>query len=159
MSWVDGYFAAWSRHAQASDAMTGLADRARLLAFMSESVCYEDVPTAQVFVGHVGMVAMGGQALKMSKDISFTCISAQESGDQFAFESEARGTNTGPVGPLPATGKTFVLRTVSIGRRTQQGKVISHKDYWDVAGYLVQVGLMPKAWPSTDFDAASRRNS
>ena len=143
MRWIDEYFAAWARHAQASDPATGAADRERLLAFMDAAVRYEDVPTAQVFVGHEGVVEMGAQALRMAKDMHFTCISAQESADQFAFETEARGTNTGAVGPFPATNKPFVLRAVSVGRRTPQGKVISHKDYWDLAGYLAQIGLKP----------------
>jgi len=144
MSWVEEYFAAWARHAQASDPITGMADRARLLAFMDSDIRYEDVPTAQVFAGHDGVIRMGAQALLMAKDIRFTCVSVQASGNQFAFESETHGTNTGAVGPFPATGKPFVLRAVSVGKRTAQGKVISHKDYWDLAGYLAQIGLMPK---------------
>ena len=144
MSWVEDYFAAWARHAQASDPVSGAADRERLLAFMDTEIRYEDVPTAQVFIGHAGVITMGAQALLMAKDIRFTCISAQQSGDQFAFETETHGTNTGAVGAFPATGKPFILRAVSVGRRTPAGKVISHKDYWDLAGYLRQIGVMPK---------------
>ena len=145
MRWVDEYFSAWARHAQASDPTTGMADRARILALMDPAIRYEDVPTGQVFTGHDGIVAMGAQALLMSRDMHFTCISAQESGDQFAFESEARGINTGPVGPFPATNKPFLLRAVSVGKRNARGLVVSHKDYWDLAGYLAQIGLMPDA--------------
>jgi ketosteroid isomerase-like protein len=144
MRWVDEYFAAWARHAQASDPATGMSDRARLLAFMDPDIRYEDVPTGQIFTGHDGVIAMGAQALLMANDIRFTCISAQECGDQFAFETETHGTNTGAVGAFPATGKPFVLHSVSVGKRTPQGKVISHKDYWDLAGYLRQIGLTPK---------------
>ncbi len=144
MSWVDDYFAAWARHAQASDPINGTADRARLLAFMDPQIRYEDVPTGQVFTGHDGVIRMGAQALLMANDIRFTCVSAQHSGDRFAFETETRGTNTGAVGAFPATGKPFVLRGVSIGTRTAEGTVIEHKDYWDLAGYLQQIGLLPK---------------
>ena len=84
MRWIDDYFAAWARHAQASDPETGMAERERMLAFMDPGIRYEDVPTGQVFTGHDGIVAMGAQALLMSRDMRFTCISAQESGDQFA---------------------------------------------------------------------------
>ncbi len=143
MRWIDDYFAAWARHAQASEPISGMADRERLLAFVAPDVRYEDVPTGQIFTGHDGVIRMGAQALIMASDIRFTCISAQESGDQFAFETETHGTNTGAVGPFPATGKPFVLRGVSIGTRTPQGTVVSHKDYWDLAGYLRQIGLLP----------------
>jgi ketosteroid isomerase-like protein len=75
------------------------------------------------------------------------CISAQMDGDQFAFEAEIRGTNTGALQeiaatgrPLAGTGKPYFMRTVTVGRRGSDGKVISHKDYWDAAGYMRQVG-------------------
>ena len=144
MGWIEEYFAAWARHAQASDPISGIADRVRMLTFMDPDIRYEDVPTGQIFTGHDGVIAMGAQALLMANDIRFTCISAQQSGDQFAFETETRGTNTGAVGVFPATGKPFVLRGVSVGKRTPQGTVLLHKDYWDLAGYLRQIGLMPK---------------
>src|SRR5262249_30388973 len=105
---------------------------------------YEDVPTEQVFIGHEGVRAMGAQALQMAADLTMVCISAQMSDDQFAFETETRGTNTGAVGAMPATGKPFLLKTVSVGRRGPDGKVILHRDYWDVSAYLRQVGLLPK---------------
>ena len=144
MSWVEEYFAAWAQHARASDPINGIADRARMLGFMDPDIRYEDVPTAQVFIGHDGVIRMGAQALLMANDIRFTCISAQQSGDQFAFETETHGTNTGAVGGFPATGKPFVLRGTSVGKRTPEGKVVLHRDYWDLAGYLRQIGLMPK---------------
>ncbi len=142
-SWVENYFTAWSRHAQASAPKTGAAELARMLAFMSADIRYEDVPTGLVFIGHAGVREMGAQALLMANDLRFTLVSAQMSDDQFAFETETDGTNTGPVGAIPATGRTFKLRGVSIGRRSPEGTVVSHKDYWDLAGYLRQIGLLP----------------
>jgi steroid delta-isomerase-like uncharacterized protein len=139
--WVEQYFKAWARHAQASDPRTGAAELALMLSFMSPDIRYEDVPTGLVFTGHDGVREMGAQALQMAADLHFTLISAQASGDQFAFETETRGTNTGAVGAIPATGKPFVLRGVSVGRRSSDGKVVSHKDYWDLAGYLRDIGL------------------
>jgi len=146
--WVDEYFAAYARHAQTAHPETGPADLARLLGFMSPDIRYEDVAAEMVFIGHEGVRAMGAMAFKMSADMSMVCISTQMDGDQFAFEAEVHGTNTGVLGamaatgkPLPATGKPFVLRTVTVGRRGSDGKVISHKDYWDAGGYMRQVGL------------------
>ena len=141
MGWVEDYFAAWARHAQASDPVGGRADRERLLAFMAPEVVYEDVPTGAVFRGHDGVIEMGRLALTMAKDLRFVCVSAQASGDRFAFETETRGTNTGAVGALPATGRAFVLRGVSVGRRSPDGRVVEHRDYWDLMAYLRQIGL------------------
>lgn len=141
--WVDRYFKAWARHAQASDPNTGQVELALLLSYMSKDIRYEDVPTGLVFIGHDGVREMGAQALQMAADLHFTLVSGQASGNQFAFETETRGTNTGAVGAIPATGKPFLLRGVSVGRLSPDGKVVSHKDYWDLAGYLRDVGLFP----------------
>ena len=143
MSWVEDYFTAWARHAQASDPVNGLADRERMLSFMHSDIFYEDVPTAMTFKGHDGVVEMGRMARVMANEMRFVCISAQHSGDRFGFETETYGTNTGPVGDLPATNKPFKLRGVSIGKLAPDGKVIEHKDYWDLAFYLRQIGLTP----------------
>jgi steroid delta-isomerase-like uncharacterized protein len=144
VSWVEDYFAAWARHAQASDPDGGRADREHLLAFMAPDVVYEDVPTGAVFHGHEGVIKMGHLALTMAPDLRFVCLSAQASDDRFAFETETHGTNTGSLGALPATGKAFVLRGVSVGRRSPEGKVLEHRDYWDLMAYLRQIGLAPE---------------
>ena len=147
--WVDEYFAAYARHAQTAHPETGPADLARLLSFMSPDIRYEDIAAEMVFTGHEGVQAMGAMAFKMSADMTMVCISSQMDGDQFAFEAEVHGTNTGTLGAmaatgkeLPATGKRFMLRTVTVGRRGPDGKVISHKDYWDAGGYQRQIGLV-----------------
>jgi ketosteroid isomerase-like protein len=111
---------------------------------MAPDIVYEDVPTGAVFRGHAGVVEMGRLALAMATDLRFVCLSAQASGDRFAFETETHGTNTGPVGTLEATGKAFVLRGVSVGRRSPDGKVLEHRDYWDPMAYLRQIGLAPE---------------
>ena len=143
--WLDRYFSAWARHVQAADAQTGAEEMARLLSFMADDIRYEDVPSGAVFIGHDGVRTMAAAAYEMSADLEIACVSAQMSGDQFAFETEAHGTNTGRLGAIPATGKRFTVRGVSVGRIGAAGKVISHKDYWDMAGFLAQVGLMPRS--------------
>ena len=142
--WLDRYFAAWARHAQAADPETGAEEMARFLSFMAEDVRYEDVPSGSVFVGHDGVREMAAAARAFSADLDIVCVSAQMSGDQFAFEFEAHGTNTGALGPIPASGKRFRLRSAAIGRISADGKVVLHKDYWDMASFLAQIGLMPR---------------
>jgi steroid delta-isomerase-like uncharacterized protein len=43
---------------------------------------------------------------------------------------------------LPATGQRFQISGVSIGRR-RDGEVVEERNYWDMASFLGQVGLMP----------------
>ena len=133
-AWLERYFKAWARHAQATDPKTGADDMARLLSFLSPEIRYEDVPTAQTFVGAQGMREMGAQALAMAADLNFTFVSGVADKTHFAFENECRGT--------AGNGKAFLLRAVAIGRIGPDGKVISHKDYWDLAGYMRQMGTL-----------------
>jgi hypothetical protein len=111
-----------------------------LLGLMSPEIRYEDVPTAAVYRGHVGVREMAAQAHQLSNDMTFEAANSSISGNCFAFEHHARGTNTGAIGPLPGTGKPFTLRGVAFGVLAD-GLVIDHRDYWDLAGLLGQVGV------------------
>ena len=140
--WLDQYIDAWLEH-PAAGSPGGAVSLGRLLDFMSEDVRYEDVPSNAVFEGHNGVAAMCAAAFLMSSDFTFEIVSRQTDGDRFAFENVGTGTNTGAVGPIPATGRPFVLRGVSIGSVSPNGLVEQHRDYWDMAGFLVQLGVLP----------------
>jgi steroid delta-isomerase-like uncharacterized protein len=139
-SWLDGYIEAWLRHPQAGgeggeEALTSL------LAFMSDDVRYEDVPSGAVFVGHEGIRQMGAGALQMAADMTFE-VGLRVAGEgSYAFETVCRGTNTGAIGPLPGTGTAFTFRGISVGEVSGAGLVTSQRDYWDLAGLLGQLGV------------------
>ena len=114
----------------------------RLVAFMSDDVRYEDVPTGAVFDGHDGIRQMGAGALEMSSNMSFEVVHRVAGESSFAFESICRGDNTGSIGPLPGNGAHFTFRGVSIGEISEGGLVISQRDYWDLAGLLGQLGVL-----------------
>jgi hypothetical protein len=139
-SWLDRYIDAWCHHPQASGEGSEEA-MATLLAFMSDEVRYEDVPTGAVFVGHDGIRQMGAGALEMSANMSFEVAHRVAGNNSYAFEAICRGTNTGAIGPLPGTGNIFTLRGVSIGEVSEAGVVVSQRDYWDLAGLLGQLGV------------------
>jgi SnoaL-like polyketide cyclase len=138
-SWLDRYIDAWCHHPQASGE-GGENAMARLLAFMSEDVRYEDAPTGAVFDGHDGTRQMGADALQMSSDVSFEVVQRVTGQSSYAFESICRGTNTGSIGPPPGTGDPLTFRGVTIGELSEAGLVISQRDYWDLAGLLGQLG-------------------
>jgi hypothetical protein len=139
---LDDYIAAWLLHPLAGtvDGATALAD---LVSFMTPAVRYEDVPSGMVFVGHEGIKEMGAAAHAWSSDITFKVVSRQTNGRLYAFETETIGTHTGSAGALPATGRRFVLRGVSVGRVSGDGLVEEQRDYWDLGSFLVQVGVLP----------------
>jgi steroid delta-isomerase-like uncharacterized protein len=68
-----------------------------------------------------------------------------EVGDQVALEADWVGTHTGPL-PLPngavvpATGRAVRSPMVTIFR-VIEGRIVSHRSYWDLSGFLAQLGL------------------
>lgn len=138
-AWLDRYIDAWIPHPQAGGP-DGEALLAALLAFMADDVIYEDVPTGE-FRGHSGVREMCRGAYTMSTDMTFDIVSRQISGRMYAFEAVGRGTNDGTIGPIPETGKRFELRGASIGSINESGLLSVHRDYWDLAGFLGQLGI------------------
>ena len=140
-SWLDSYADAWCRHPEAGRE-GGDAALAQLLRYMSEDIRYEDVPSGAVFTGHAGIKEMGAAASMMSSDITFEIVGCVAGDGSYAFESICRGTNTGRVGPLPGNGAPFTFRGVAVGEVSESGLVTSHRDYWDLAGLLGQLGVL-----------------
>ena len=71
-----------------------------------------------------------------------------EVGDQVVMEGDWVGTHTGPLPlpggqSLPATGRPVRAPFVTIFR-IREGRIFSHRSYWDLAGFLAQLGLGPK---------------
>jgi len=64
------------------------------------------------------------------------------SGDRVAYVSTMTGTQTGPMGGFPATGKTFTLVNI-IMQRLEDGKVVETWVSWDNMAFLSQLGLVP----------------
>jgi hypothetical protein len=139
-SWLDRYIEAWLRHPQVS-AEGGEEALTNLLAFMSDDVRYEDVPSGAVFHGRDGIREMGAGAHQMAQDMTFEIGQRVVGQGSYAFETVCRGTNTGAIGPLPGTGGAFTLRGISIGDTSAAGLVTSQRDYWDLAGLLGQLGV------------------
>ncbi len=103
----------------------------------------EDLAAGQLHEGRAAIEAFANEAEEFSKDYSFKWISEQATGDSYAVEWEMIGTNTGEAGGLPATNKPYRIRGVSIGRLDSEGKIKTNRDYWNMADYLMQVGILP----------------
>ena len=63
-----------------------------------------------------------------------------DAGDTVVAEFVGRGTNDGPLGPMPATGRTVELPYVEIYHFGPDGKVVGGHAYFDMYGMLVQLG-------------------
>jgi len=64
-------------------------------------------------------------------------------GDKVAYISTMKGTQTGPLGDLPATGKPFTVVNI-IMQRLENGKIVETWVSWDNVAFLRQVGLLPE---------------
>jgi steroid delta-isomerase-like uncharacterized protein len=138
---LDEYIDAWLVH-PAAGAAEGGKELTQLLGLMSSDVRYEDVPSGSVFFGHEGIRDMCTAAYNWSSDVKMNVTSCQTDGSSFAIEVVTSGTNTGPMGNSPATGKAFSHPMASVGKFDSDGLVIAHRDYWDLFSFLGQIGLL-----------------
>jgi hypothetical protein len=139
---LNDYIDAWLSHPLAGT-VSGASALDELVSFMTPAIRYEDVPSGMVFVGYQGIKEMAAAAHAWSSDIRFKVLSRQTNGRLYAFETETFGTHTGSAGALPATGRPFVLRGVSVGRVSADSLIEEQRDYWDLGSFLVQVGVLP----------------
>ncbi|HEY7379724.1 MAG TPA: ester cyclase [Gaiella sp.] len=80
-------------------------------------------------------------------DFQHSLTAVLEEGALVAVEGVAHGTHTGPlVGPMgeiPATGKRVEF-PFAAWARVEDGKIRRFRGYWDLAGFMAQLGLAPE---------------
>ena len=69
------------------------------------------------------------------------------SGDLVALRGLATGTHTGPLaaptGEIPASGKPISFHFAAFAR-VEEGKMREFRGYWDVLGFMQQIGAIPE---------------
>jgi steroid delta-isomerase-like uncharacterized protein len=65
-----------------------------------------------------------------------------EAGDVVVAEFRGKGTNDGPMGPLPATGKQLDCAFCEVFRFNAKGQIVSTAIYYDQLTILMQLGHM-----------------
>ena len=63
-------------------------------------------------------------------------------GDAYTKQWIMTGVHTGDVPGLPATGKPFRIRGCGVGR-VRDGQIADVTEYWNMAEFLAQVGILP----------------
>jgi steroid delta-isomerase-like uncharacterized protein len=81
-----------------------------------------------------------GGLLTAFPDIRFTIQDQLVQGDRAAFRWRATGTHTGPLGAVPATGKTVSVDGLILDMIVA-GKVQERWEQWDQSVMLQQLGL------------------
>ena len=113
-----------------------------IVACFAPDGVFDDVPLKSVFEGHEGVRAFATAAFAAIPDFSQTIRTLTVDGEIVCFESVFSGTQTGDFPGIPATGKPFEIRCMTI-EHIRDGLIHLHRDYWSLADYLQQVGLMP----------------
>lgn len=107
---------------------------------------------AESFVGHydMGNTVQGidgfrqyvSNLLAAFPDFHVTVNELFAEDDLVVFQATASGTNLGPFGPIPATGKAW-QNTAIVVRRVAAGKIVELWQVGDMLSLLVQIGLVP----------------
>ncbi|WAS94119.1 ester cyclase [Nannocystis punicea] len=66
-----------------------------------------------------------------------------EVGDTVVGVFYGEGTNTGPIGDRPATGKRYSIKYCELYRFGPDGKIVANEGFFDQLSMLRQLGLAP----------------
>jgi len=126
-----GIFTAWEKR-----------DFDGLTAPMSEDVVVEDKPRGETIKGRDGARGWFASWADACPDSVVNTRVVGESEDTVVLEGLWEGTNTGPFGPVPATGKAVTLPFVNIMWFDGDGNVTRATAYYDQLSLLTQLGLV-----------------
>ena len=82
--------------------------------------------------------------VQASSDCQVTDARYTDAGEMVVARFTARGTNDGPLGPFPATGKEWALSICEMWDFDADGRVVGGEIYYDQASLLTQLGLLPE---------------
>jgi steroid delta-isomerase-like uncharacterized protein len=126
------YLAAWSRH-----------DASAVSAFVTDDVDFEEVTLGERLHGRPAVADFVDRfTATFSSDYHFELVSELVTSDRLAAEWTVHGHHDRDSAAFPATHKPFTIRGVTIAR-LDEGKLSASRDYWDMAGFLREVGLLP----------------
>jgi steroid delta-isomerase-like uncharacterized protein len=128
---IERWVAYWSAH-----------DVDRLLPLFTDDVIYEDVPMGVTNSGAAELRAFVEGVLSRIPDVTFELTSSFADDTNGGAEWIMRATRDLP--GTPATGQRVEVRGASIFEFVG-GKIRRCSDYWDMATYLKQLGLMPSS--------------
>jgi steroid delta-isomerase-like uncharacterized protein len=127
----DRYRDAWNTH-----------DVDAVLEFFTDDGVYEDVTVARVNRGKAEIRAFVEETFAVFPDFQVEDgpVIIDPSG-RYGVEWTMSGTHEGDTA-IPATHKRFSLRGAS-GGEFEGDKIKRNSDYWNMAEFLVQVGILP----------------
>ena len=127
-----GYLAAMNAH-----------DLEKMLTFFTDDAVYDCTPMGKVSKGKKEIKDFFSNTFTNFPDFKIEMKSAFNAGEQGAGEWVMSGTFAkSDIPEMPATGKKFSVRGAGI-TEFRGGKISRTTNYWNLAAFLQQVGLMP----------------
>jgi steroid delta-isomerase-like uncharacterized protein len=127
--------AQWAAHWSAHD-------MERLLPLLTEDVVYEDVTMGVVNRGRAELRAFDEAFISGFPDVTFELRSSFANGVGGGPEWMMCGTHKGDLPGMRATGRRVEVRGATIFEFAGD-RIRRCSDYWDMATFLKQLGLMP----------------
>ena len=105
----------------------------------AEHAVVEDSMHAVPIVGRAAIIARKSMGLAATTDAQITVTNRIAIGNQVTVEWTATGIHSGDLPGLPATGRSYTLRGVTVVIR-EGGKIVREALYYDVADLYHQLG-------------------
>jgi steroid delta-isomerase-like uncharacterized protein len=129
---LEQHYAAWSK-----------GDVEGILACFTDDCVFEDMALQAKFEGKEGVRGFAQATFAAIPDFRWTPTIILIDGSRAGTEWRMTGTQTGDFPGIPGTGKSFSVPGSSV-LEIRAGKIHQNRDYWSLATYLGQMGLMPK---------------
>jgi steroid delta-isomerase-like uncharacterized protein len=126
---IKEYTAAWNSH-----------DAEKLASFFTDDCVYEEVALGKITRGKEEFKAFINGFFAAFPDTNFELTSNFNSGNWYCAEWVWTGTHKGPMAGLPATGRRFAVRGVSVGE-LEEGKIKRNSEYYNKMDLLQQLGI------------------
>ncbi len=114
-------------------------DTGALLNDYAEHAVVEDSMYSESLVGRRAIMERKGMGMAAIPDLQITITNRVAHGNQVSAEWVATGTHSGDLPGMPATGRPFTLRGVTVTIR-QQGKIVRESLYYDLNDLKSQIG-------------------
>jgi steroid delta-isomerase-like uncharacterized protein len=105
----------------------------------AEHAVVEDGMYAEPLVGRAAIMARKSTGLAAVSDFQLTITSRVVHGNQVSAEWVATGTHSGDLPGMPATGRRFTLRGITVTVR-EHGKIVRESIYYDLDHLHRQIG-------------------
>ena len=124
------YYASWA---------TGDPDK--VAAFFKDTSVFEDLAFEAKFEGREGVRSFAKLTYSGAPDFKVEPTRILVDGTSAAATWVMRGTHSGDLPGLPATGKAFQVRASSV-IRIEDGKILEILDFWNPIAFQREVGLL-----------------